>query len=595
MRRKTSQELAPVIHEPTEAGQYDIYPGYPIGEDKIQTGFETLATYLSDNRRVIIDGFAGVLWDDLQISLKDALQRQGITATWLDIRDAFLPEDQVEALVEPFLGGDDPVFGTRFTGELTDFFDGEKLNRLKSTPQDSDISIVFGSGATLVDWEDALLVYVDVPKNEIQFRSRAESVSNLGKSTPGHPKQMYKRYYFVDWVVLNRHKAELLPAIDLLIDAQRPDTIVFMTGENMRDALTDMSTNYFRVRPWFEPGAWGGQWMKQRIPQLAQDVPNYAWSFELITPENGLMFESSSLLLELSFDFLMYHDHHAVLGDSAERFAYEFPVRFDFLDTFDGGNLSLQCHPQTGFIKRQFGESFSQDETYYILDCEADAQVYLGFQEGISPADFRQALEQSASGNCPDRVDVERFVQLLPAKKHELFLIPAGTIHCSGKNNLILEISATPYIFTFKMYDWLRLDLDGKPRPLNIERAFENLRFDFQGEMVGEELVSKPVLLSESDGCRLIHLPTHQDHFYAIERYEIEAKHSVSVNTDNSFQVMSLVEGNSIILETANGMRHRFNYAETFVVPAGARYFQLVNDTQTTVKVINCFMKKKLN
>jgi mannose-6-phosphate isomerase class I len=434
-----------------------------------------------------------------------------------------------------------------------------------------------------------------VPKNEIQFRSRAESVSNLGKSTPGHPKQMYKRYYFVDWVVLNRHKAELLPAIDLLIDAQRPDTIVFMTGENMRDALTDMSTNYFRVRPWFEPGAWGGQWMKQRIPQLAQDVPNYAWSFELITPENGLMFESSSLLLELSFDFLMYHDHHAVLGDSAERFAYEFPVRFDFLDTFDGGNLSLQCHPQTGFIKRQFGESFSQDETYYILDCEADAQVYLGFQEGISPADFRQALEQSASGNCPDRVDVERFVQLLPAKKHELFLIPAGTIHCSGKNNLILEISATPYIFTFKMYDWLRLDLDGKPRPLNIERAFENLRFDFQGEMVGEELVSKPVLLSESDGCRLIHLPTHQDHFYAIERYEIEAKHSVSVNTDNSFQVMSLVEGNSIVLETANGMRHRFNYAETFVVPAGARYFQLVNDTQTTVKVINCFMKKKLN
>lgn len=592
MHRKTSQDLAPARHAPTESGQYDIYPVFPIGQGKIQVGFDALASRLSAYQRVVIDGFAGVFWDDFQASLAAALKRLEVTTSWLDIRGACLSEDQVDALVKPFLGGDDPIFGTRFAGRLEDFFDKEKLTSLNTASRDSDLSIVFGSGATLAGWEDALLVYIDVPKNEIQFRSRAASVTNLGKSAAEDPKRMYKRYYFVDWVVLNTHKAELLPAIDLIVDAQQPDTVAFMSGDDMRAVLADMSINYFRVRPWFEPGAWGGQWMKERIPQLPRAVPNYAWSFELIAPENGLMFESSSVLLELSFDFLMYHDKYAIVGQSAERFGYEFPLRFDFLDTFDGGNLSLQCHPQTEFIQQQFGETFTQDETYYILDCEADAKVYLGFQEGVSAPAFRKALEQSASGENPSGVDVEKFVQVLPAKKHDLFLIPNGTIHCSGKNNLILEISATPYIFTFKMYDWLRLDLDGNPRPLNIDRAFENLRFEFQGDVVGEQLVSRPVVQDEHEDYKLIHLATHPDHFYDVQRYEIDPKGSVSKDTNDSFQVMSLVEGSSIILETANGKRVRFNYAETFVVPAAARQFCLINDTQTTAKVIISFMKE---
>lgn len=585
--RRTSQKLLPRLTSPSPAGQYELYPGFPIGPNRIYNGFTSLAERLSHHKLILIDGYIGVFWDLFRQQLDAALHPHQLNIQWVDVRDAMLPSAEIEDMITPYLGGDDPIFGTRFTGQLSDFFDTKRLADLKPDPA-ADLCIAYGCGAALLDW-DACLIYVDLPKNEIQFRARAGSITNLGAQAPEPHKAMYKRFYFVDWIALNSHKAAIMPSIELIVDEQRPDDIVWMQGDTMRDALTRMSQNYFRVRPWFEPGAWGGQWIKQHIPQLPQDVPNYAWSFELIAPENGLLFESDQQLLEVSFDFLMYHAHRAVLGTSADRFGYHFPIRFDFLDTFNGGNLSVQCHPTNDYIKAHFGEAFTQDETYYILDCEADAQVYLGFQADIDAAAFRRTLEGSVREAHP--VDIERFVQTHPAHKHDLFLIPSGTIHCSGVNNLVLEISATPYIFTFKMYDWLRLDLDGKPRPINIARAFDNLNFERRGWRVKDELISTPRTIASGDGWQLLHLPTHAEHFYDVHRVDIAAGKAVDVQTDGSCQVMSLVEGSVVLLETKHGMRKQFNYAETFVIPASAEAYRLTNPTHQSIKVIRAFLK----
>jgi mannose-6-phosphate isomerase class I len=232
-----------------------------------------------------------------------------------------------------------------------------------------------------------------------------------------------------------------------------------------------------------------------------------------------------------------------------------------------GGNLSLQVHPLTAYIREKFGLLYTQDESYYIVDTGDNATVYLGLKEGVKPKDMLSELEEAESGGR-DFI-AEKHVQSWPVKKHDHLLIPAGTVHCSGKNTMVLEISATPYIFTFKLWDWGRLGLDGKPRPINLEHGKNVIQWDRTTEWTRKSLINQIKKEAEGDGWIQERTGLHESGFIESHRHWFTKK--IKHHTNGGVQVICLVEGDEVIVEspTRSFEPYIIHFAEVFIVPAG--------------------------
>ena len=413
-----------------------------------------------------------------------------------------------------------------------------------------------------------LLVYADMARWEIQMRMRKHLLSNLGVDNKDQPDWMrqYKQGLFVDWRVADRWKKKLMHRWDFVLDTNSIGAPVMVSGEAMRDAFHQTLQRPFSLVPFFDPGPWGGQWMREKFG-LPKDTPNYAWGFNCVPEENSLLLDFGGVIVETPSVNLVYFAPEPLLGEAVfGRFGDEFPIRFDFLDTMDGGHLSLQVHPDTAYIRERFGLNYTQDESYYMLDAAPGAQVYLGLREDIHPDQMLSELEQAAAGG--PAFDADKHVNVWPAKKHDHFLIPAGTVHCSGKNSMVLEISATPFIYTFKLWDWGRLGMDGKPRPINIGHGKNVIRWDRTTEWTKRELINRKVRVAEDDGWIEESTGLHEAEFIETRRHWFTG--TVPHETHGGVNVVCLVEGDAVVVESPIGAFEPFTvrYAETFIVPA---------------------------
>ncbi|MEK3661893.1 class I mannose-6-phosphate isomerase [Paenibacillus sp. FSL F4-0236] len=512
---------------------------------------------------VTVDCYPGVRMEELKANLVSVME----PAYTIFADDLYYSSDKVTDMIKFHLTTD-RVFGKISLHNFGDFLDDERLEEARSAISniDSGLIIIYGSGATLVCDPD-ILIYADLARWEIQKRYSNNEISNWRADNHNEDAvRKIKRGYFFEWPVADRHKRKLFEKIDYLLDTNCSNEPKLVEGATYLAGLKQTVSQPFRVIPYFAPGVWGGQWMKEKLG-LDPSVENYAWSFNGVPEENSLFLRYGDVKIEVPAINAVFRHPVDLLGEKVYgRFGAEFPIRFNFLDTFGGGNLSLQVHPLVDYAQQTFGVHYTQDESYYIVDAKEDAIVYLGVKDDINSNEMIQDLKQSYDEGS--KFDDQKYINQFPAKKHDHFLIPAGTIHSQGKDSLVLEISATPNYFTFKLWDWGRLGMDGIPRPVHLEHGINSIQWERDEKWVSENIINCLEQIGEGDGWIEEKTGLHDRQFIETRRHWFSGP--VIHNTDGGVNVLNLIEGEEAIVESPTNAFEPFivHYAETFIIPA---------------------------
>lgn len=556
---------------------YDKYPYSDTGFDATNcaVGWDEIASHLPSPTPGIpyilcVECYPGVFEKELEAALTFRIK----PAQVIHASEAYKASQNLVAQFEKELT-EDPVFGRISSAHIHDFFDDSKLQALHSTiKQSKGLVLILGTGASLIAPTSDCLIYADMARWELQRRQRANQIGNLGlDNLDSRASEKYKRAFFLDWRVADRLKLDILSRADFVLDTNTTDSPKLITGEVFHAALLRALASPLRLVPFFDPGPWGGQWMKEKF-DLPDGTPNYAWCFDCVPEENSLMLGFGDRRFEIPAQDLVLLHPDTLMGTAAhDRFGLDFPIRFDLLDTVGGGNLSFQVHPLTEYIQSNFGMTYTQDESYYLLDAEPDAVVYLGVKDGIDPATMQSDLQAAHKGGAA--FPVENFTNRISAKKHDHFLIPAGTPHCSGAGSMVLEISATPYIFTFKLWDWARLGLDGRPRPIHLEHGLQNIQWSRTTAWVEQELVNTIAPIACGPGWTEERTGLHELEFIETRRHWFSGP--VTHDTHSTVNVLNLVEGSAAWIESPESRFPSFvvHYAETFLIPAAVGIYTI--------------------
>ena len=556
----------------------DAYSGYAQIDKKIKES-------LGNKKIVVVDCYCYLGINDRE--LLNVLIKKLTPAHVILSEDIFYDGKKLTEMMQVNLT-EDRVRGVMYYGTIRDYVDEAKLAKIQKFVKNKEgIVLVYGFGASLITKGD-LLIYADLTRWEIQLRYRAGLPNFKQSNYDEDPLIKNKRGYFIEWRIADKHKREIFEDIDLYLDTNCSNKPKMITGIAFRNALKSVCNQPFRLVPYFDPGVWGGQWMKE-VCNLDKSKSNYAWSFDGVPEENSINLKFGDIVIATpALNVVMYQAIELLGAKNYARFGAEFPIRFDLLDTMGGGNLSLQVHPTTEYIKSHFGMPYTQDESYYILDCDGGG-VYLGLKENINSDEFINDLERANEGN--QSFDADKYINFFPAKKHDHFLIPAGTIHCSSANCVVLEVSATPYIFTFKLWDWDRVGLDGKPRPIHVEDGKKVIDYQRTTTWVESNLVNNFTEIEKSDEYTEVKTGLHELEF--IETRVITTKQKIYQQTNKSVVMMNLVAGESAVIKSPKNKFEPYtvHYAETFIVPAQVGEFTIEPFDKNEIKVLKAYVR----
>lgn len=546
----------------------------------------------SGNVIMALDGYTGARFDQTINLLSQNLKLKSIDVKTFDFKNVLksssqLDEDFLENLKED--KEKDPVllYGKLFKGGYEDLFDAEKLAQFETSIKESktgssnQVFIVYGFGCTLKmlrSYYD-IVCYFDVTPKEVVLRAKKGMFANLGDLIARPIKTMLRRCYYIDFEVAGHLRWELIKdnAIDYYIASNDLNKLQLIPKESFSSITSALAKCPLRCKPVYIEGVWGGHYIK-KLRNLPDTMVNAAWVFDLIPLEVSVVVEAGKQLLEFPFFTFVQKEGEALMGaDCVKKFGGYFPIRFNYDDSYhSSGNMSIQVHSGHKYNVENYGEHGRQDESYYIVATGHGAKTYVGFNEDADPNEFISLVKKSEKDFTP--VDYQKYVSHIKSIPGTQVMLPAGTIHSSGRNQVILEIgSLTIGSYTYKMYDYLRADFDGKPRPIHTYHGENVLRKERTTSWVKENLVQEARLVKSGNDWAEYIVGEHDLLYFSLRRLEFEKE--IEGNTEGKFHVLTLVDGEKVLVQSLDNpeLSYTQNYLDVVVVPANMGRYVVKN------------------
>ena len=538
---------------------------------------------------IAFEGYATAEFYPLVNYCVQLLKKENRNCLAINVAEYYKDSKTLEKQFEKNLPTDkekDPVllFGKRVDGGYEIIFDKEKyaklLTKVEQEKQNDTIILLYGFGSAyskeirrLID----KIVYLDLIPKEAVLRAKSGRSVNLGDQYARPFKEMMRRNYYVDFELALNLRSYLLEnrLIDYYVDTTKEYKL--LPKDAFFAICDEMSKMPFRPKPVYIEGVWGGQYIKslRRIPDTMKNV---AWSFDFIPMEVSVAIEIGDEVIDIPFYTFLRSVGKQIMGEKCEeKFQGYFPIRFNYDDTFhSSGNMSIQVHSGAEYNIENYNEFGRQDESYYVVVAGHGAKTYLGFQNDIDPQEFIAEAKHSEKEHT--LIDYQKYIYAVESKPGVQVMIPAGTIHASGRDQVILEIgSLTIGSYTYKMYDYLRLDLDGIPRPIHTYHGTNVLRTERNAEWVRNNVARESYVLREGEGWKEKILGEHELLYFSLRHLEFEKE--IEDDTNGKFQVLSLVDGQSVIIESIDHPEFSYvqNYLDIVVVPASVGRYRIRN------------------
>ena len=556
---------------------------------------------------IAIDGYTTAPVEIFRNLMEQQFGIQGISCTSIAVEDLWIDEEEAAKLLSENLPEDrekDPVllYGKLFKGDYEDLFEKSKLARTVARieefcRQGNGVLLIWGYGSLCDTFRPYCnrKIYLDITPMKAMLRLKYGEYVNIGARKALGFKMMARRCYYVDFELASKLRFKLLHErqLDSYVIANDTSGMILMPA-SLLEKIFERALQYpLRCKPVYLEGVWGGYYM-QRLRGLPEEMKNCAWIFDMIPMEVSIVFLLGGIFMEFPFYTLVQCEGDKLMGRrSVDTFGYYFPVRFNYDDTYhSNGNMSIQCHPDGSYVMENNGELGRQDESYYIIEAGQDARTYLGFQDDADIEEFIAEARRSEKDGEP--VDYGKYVYSIESKPGIQVMIPAGTIHASGRNQLILEIgSLTVGSYTYKMYDYVRKDLDGKPRPIHTYHGDKVLNRSRKAAWVNENLVNggKRSIRRGEDWEEYV-VGEHELLYFSLRNEKFVSR--IEDDTRGDFHVLALVDGEKVMIRSQRNPDRYFmqNYLDIVVIPADFGPYEIINQKSGTTCVVHKTMLK---